>query len=79
MISEFMGLPEVQNGWEIKFTVCEREFEDLGVVEQMIEDKAKLLVRRHSKRELNFSSLTKFGASMFQRQLPVTREIGTPE
>ena len=81
MISEFMGLPEVQNGWEIKFTMSERDYEDLRVVEQMIGEKAKLLVRRHSKRELTFSSLTEFGASVFQRQLgvPVTREVSLPE
>lgn len=79
MISEFMGLPEVQNGWEIKFTMSERDYEDLRVVEQMIGEKAKLLVRRHSKRELTFSSLTEFGASVFQRQLPVTREVIIPE
>jgi hypothetical protein len=73
LISEFMGLPEVQNGWDIKFIPRDRESKEVDVIERDIGEKAKLLVRRHSDRELQFNSLTEFGASMFQRQLPVSR------
>ena len=75
VISEFMGLPEVQNGWDIKFIPGDRKSEELDAIERDIGEKAKLLVRRHSNRELEFVSLTEFGASVFQRQLPVTRVV----
>ena len=43
VISEFMGLPEVQNGWDIKFIPGDRKSEELDAIEHDIGEKAKLL------------------------------------
>lgn len=73
MIAEFMDLPEVSNGWNIKFVESAREYSDLNVILGMIGEKAKHLIKRLDRRELTFFSLTELGAAIFQRQLPVKR------
>ena len=75
MIVEFMGLPEVSNGWDIKFVVGDCNHMELNEIEFNIQEMAAKIVKRYCGRCLHFKSLTELGASIFQRQLPVVRFV----
>ena len=75
MIVEFMELPEVFNGWDIKFAVIDRTYTELNEIEFKIQEMAARIVKRYCGRCLHFKSLTELGASIFQRQLPVARFV----
>ena len=79
LISSFMGLPDVFNGWDIIFAPSKRCFMDLTEVENMIKMNAQAMIKRHSDRVLRFSSLNEIGAFIYQSQLPVTPALPVPE
>ena len=79
LISSFMGLPVVFNGWDIIFAPSKRCFMDVTEVENMIKMNAQAMIKRHSDRVLRFFSLNEIGAFIYQSQLPVTPALPVPE
>lgn len=79
LISSFMGLPDVFNGWNIIFAPSKRCFMDLTEIESMIQRNAQAIIKRHSDRVLRFSSLNEIGAFIYQSQLPVAPALPVPE
>ena len=79
LISSFMGLPDVFNGWDIIFAPSKRCSVDLSEVENMIKIKAQTIVKRHSDRILRFSSLSENRAFLVKSQLPVALALPVPK
>ena len=79
LISSFMGLPDVFNGWDVLFAPSKRCSVDLSEVENMIKIKAQAIVKRHRDRILRFSSLSEIGAFLYQSQSPVAPALPVPE
>jgi hypothetical protein len=74
LIVSFMGLPEVHNGLNIRFTLTERSKLEIGEVNLLIEKMAFKLVKRHCGRDLQYKSLSELAAHMYQMSLLVEPE-----
>jgi hypothetical protein len=75
MIASFMGLAEVFNGLNIKFFVSQRREMEVENVNLLVQQMAYKLVKRHCGRELQFKSLSEIAAYIYQKSLPVEREL----
>jgi DNA-directed RNA polymerase subunit M/transcription elongation factor TFIIS len=74
MISSFMGLAEVFNGFNDKFFVSRRKEMEVENVNLLVQQMAYKLVKRHCGRELQFKTLSEI-AYIYQKSLPVEREL----